>query len=340
MVAIDEPISGSTTADAPKPRAFASSELVPCSTCSRANPPTRASCLYCGAALEITELNAFSPAPDMEIEAPADGCIHVAIAPSQVEEATIEKLAGLLDRKLSDLQLLLAQPMGAPLLAVNSERQAQAAVEKLHEHGVATRVISDEQLAVQNTPVAVSALEIRDDAVVGMVGRSKPTVSFWDQIRLIVIGRLYFETKEIEQKRSRAQQVIDEREILTDEAVLDIYVRRDEVGWRIRANSFDFSCLGDKKQLTAFANFAALTALLRERATAAVLDDSYVRVRNALNTVWPAEPNARAKQRRRTAFGDFDSSVTSIDNELQFTRYSRLLSYLHEANSEGHAAQA
>ena len=95
-----------------------------------------------------------------------------------------------------------------------------------------------------------------------------------------------------------------------------------------------------QKKLTAFANFAALTALLRERATAAVLDDSYVRMRNALNTVWPAEPNARAKQRRRTAFGDFDSSVTSIDNELQFTRYSRLLRYLHEANSEGHAAQA
>ena len=339
MAAIDEPLSGSTITDARKLRAFASSELVPCSACSRANAPTRTSCLYCGALLETTDVNACSPAPDQEIETTADVCFHLAIAPAQFDEATMEKLASLLDRKVSDLQLLLTQPLGAPLFAVNSEKQARAAAEKLHELGVATRIISDEQLAVQNTPVAVSALEIRDDAVEGTVGRGKQAVSaFWDEISLIVIGRLYFETKEIEQKRNREKQVIDEREILTDEAVLDIYVRHDKVGWRIRANSFDFSCLGDKKQLTAFANFATLIALLRARATAAVMDDSYLRLRNALNAIWPAEPNTRAQARRRRAFGDFDSSVTSIDNELQFTRYSCLLSYLHKASSEGYAA--
>src|SRR6185369_17538558 len=63
LEATDEPNSGSTMPDAPKPRAFSASELVQCGACSRTNPPTRASCLYCGAALEVTELNAFAPEP-------------------------------------------------------------------------------------------------------------------------------------------------------------------------------------------------------------------------------------------------------------------------------------
>jgi hypothetical protein len=92
--------------------------------------------------------------------------------------------------------------------------------------------------------------------------------------------------------------------------------------------------------LTTFENFSQLTSLLRELAAAAEFDDSYVRLRRALDSVWPDEPAASANERRRTAFGKFDSSVTSIDNQLQFTRYSRLLHYLRASKSEDHAAQA
>jgi hypothetical protein len=226
------------------------------------------------------------------------------------------------------------------VFTVNSENQAQVAAQKLDEQGLRTGVISEKELALENPPAALSAFGIDGDSVVGTVGRSKQTfATSWDSIILIVIGRLYFETREIDQKRSRSKRVVDEREMLIDEAVLDIYARGDDHGWRIRASNFDFSCLGDDKQLTAFANFTALTTLLRKHATAAVFDDSYVRLRSALDSVWPTEPTAGAKERRRTAFGAFDSSVTSIDNELQFTRYSRLLRYLHASQVEDHAAQ-
>jgi hypothetical protein len=340
LEAFDEPVSGTTPTDGPHPRAFSASELVQCGSCTRANPPTRASCLYCGAALETTELHS-SLAGAQKPETTSDVSFHlVAIAPVRIEQTALSDLAGLVNAKPSDLQLLLTHPAGAPVSSVNSETQAQMAAEKLREHGIRTQTISDKQLALKTAPVSVSALEISDDRVVGTLGRSNQTVAAsWEEITLIVIGRLYFEVREIDQKRTRAQQVVDEREMLSDEAVLDIYTRGDDHGWRIRAGNFDFSCLGDQKKLTTFENFTTLTSRLREHASAAAFDELYVRLRGALNGVWPAESNAGAKERRRNAFGDFDASTTSIDNEGQFTRYSRLLRYLQASNSEDHAAQ-
>jgi hypothetical protein len=202
-------------------------------------------------------------------------------------------------------------------------------------------VISEEQLGLDNAPKPISALKIHPDRVVGSVGRgAHPVDESWAKITLIVIGRLYFATREIDQKQNRSQQVIDEREMSTDEAVVDVYFAGDAQGWRIRAASFDFSCLGERKQLTAFANFRALITLLRQHASAAAFDDSYVHLRAALNSVWPPEPTATAKGKGRSVFHTFDSSVTSIDNECQFTRYSRLLRHLYSAKMlEDHAAQ-
>jgi len=40
--------------DSTQARSFTASELIPCPSCSRANPPTRVNCLYCGAVLGIS----------------------------------------------------------------------------------------------------------------------------------------------------------------------------------------------------------------------------------------------------------------------------------------------
>src|SRR5215471_7761074 len=79
LEATDEPNGEAAMAEAPRPRAFSASELVQCSACSRANPPTRGSCLYCGATLEITELNAFASAPMTHAEATSNPCFHVLV---------------------------------------------------------------------------------------------------------------------------------------------------------------------------------------------------------------------------------------------------------------------
>jgi len=298
--------------------------------------------LYCGAALEVNDLNDFSPTANPNTEASADVAFHlVASAPTRLDDAAVNEIAALLELKPSHVQALLAHSAGAPLLVAPSEQAAQFAATKLEARGVTTAVISDEQLALDNAPKPISALKIHPDRVVGSVGRGAHSADeSWANIMLIVIGRLYFATKEIDQKQKGSKQVFDEREISTDDAVVDVYFASDAHGWRIRAGSFDFSCLGERKQLTAFANFRALTALLHQHASAAAFDESYVHLRAALNSIWPPEPTVTTKGRGRTAFRAFDSSVTSIDNECQFTRYSRLLRHLYSARVlEDHAAQ-
>ncbi|HEX5702642.1 MAG TPA: hypothetical protein VFX97_05445 [Pyrinomonadaceae bacterium] len=150
----------------------------------------------------------------------------------------------------------------------------------------------------------------------------------WNDVVLIVLGRLFFTTTEVEQKRDKSKQVLDERQLTSDEAVLDIYSRADETGWRIRAGSFDFSCLGAEKKPIAFENFRALTEVLRRNSPHAVGDDSYVRMRIALNKVWPLEARASASEKRRTLVREINATATISDNEFQFTRYSRLLRFL------------
>ncbi len=341
MEGIDETIREAVTTDTPKPRAFSASELVQCAACLRANPPTRASCLYCGSALEMNQLNAFVAPPVQTTDASSDVVFHlVAVAPMRLDQAALNEITELLDIKASDLQSLLTHSVGAPVFVATSEQQARIAAANLEERGISVEVISDEQLAIHDAPKPISALKIDNDKVLGVVGRSAEVVdSLWANIKLIVIGRLYFATREIDQKKNRSRHIIDEREMLTDEAVLDVYFAGRAEGWRISAASFDFSCLGERKQLTAFANFTALTGLLHEHASAATFDDSYTGLRAALNSVWPMEQVANTKERRRTGFRAFDSSVTSIDNELQFTRYSRLHRYLHASMSEDHAAK-
>jgi len=121
---------------------------------------------------------------------------------------------------------------------------------------------------------------------------------------------------------------LDRRELSEDQSVLDIYLRAADVPWRIIVNDFDFSCLGERKSLTAFDNARALIELLKER-TPTDVNESYARVRPLLNAVWPLENTESQGRSRRPRAGRRDfSTVTASDNESQFNNYSRLVWYV------------
>ena len=111
----------------------------------------------------------------------------------------------------------------------------------------------------------------------------------------------------------------------SDEAVLDIYTQVQDGGWRILANNFDFSCLGDAKTLLAGQNFALLRKSICERATLAEYNDSYSAIRRNLELVWPSEQQTSSTGWRRERAGKYSTGeVAMTSNESQFTRYSRL----------------
>lgn len=316
-----------------RPRSFAPAEMVTCESCLRANPPTRTGCLYCGEPL---------PAP-RPIEAP-----HVqAVVPSAastgfyvvlsvranqgIDESVLAQIAARSDLKLPDLQNAWRAGGTFPLLRASTRTQADELIDEFRALGIQTSLVKNEDLKASLANRKIRALEFSDDGLTGLVGTSAERFSEkWADLTLLVTGRLQMNNVEdVVRRKRRGQKPVDRRELTNDESVLDLYSRSATDGWRIGADSFDFSCLRERKGITAFENFRALIDHLRERAEHLEVNDSYLGVRSLLANLWPLGANTRTGGWRRSGAGKFDiSTVTTTDNENQFTNYSRLLQCL------------
>jgi len=148
----------------------------------------------------------------------------------------------------------------------------------------------------------------------------------WDDLILIVAGRRLVTRVEIETRRRRnSEKPIGSRELSSDEPLMDLYSRSGKIGIRIYSSSFDFSCLGPEKSVTAFENFAKLLKLLGAHAPKVEVDETYHSLRAVLGSIWPLDPQTTKGDSRRSGAGKVDiSTVTTIDNEIQFNSYSRL----------------
>lgn len=246
----------------------------------------------------------------------------------QADDSTLAQASLLLGLKPPELSraLALAQPL--PVTRIATEDGAAAIVQGLRGLGIESVIIPHGDLQSESPSTKIRRLVCSDDSLTAIpASGGVPQVSVsWDEVTLLVAGRLLQNRTEVEERNRRGRkQTVDSRQYSSDEAVLDIYAKSQAVSWRIFAGSFDFSCLGPAKSVTTFENFAALINFLRERATTARFDDSYLRVRPILETLWPPEQQMSKGELRRRGLSKFDSAtVTTADNEAQFTRYSRL----------------
>ena len=271
-----------------------------------------------------------SQAELMALQAPAkDEGYYLVPARSPIgdlAEPSLAETAALLQLKVPDLNRILGAGQPVPLSRLATPEEAALIDEGLRRSGIETVTIAHIDLHLEVAAKKIRALELSDDSLTAIPtnGGDKVTAR-WDEVALMVAGRLHLNRQETaERKRRGRKQTVDSRQLSSDESVLDLYVKSDEGGWRISSNNFDFSCLGSAKSFTTFENFAALIRLLCER-TKAQFDDSYTQARPALATVWPVEQQTRKGEWRRSGAGKFDvATVTTTDNEAQFTRYSRL----------------
>ncbi|HEX8148143.1 MAG TPA: hypothetical protein VF591_13265 [Pyrinomonadaceae bacterium] len=320
-------------------RPFAPEQMVACGECLRANAPTRAACLYCGAALPRTKQSAALWRPRLKKLEEWEQGFNVVTLPRAAGALTsdaAEEAASLLRLDVGGLKEIVLAGRAMPLARAPSADEAWIIVERLRELGLSTEVFPDEVLA--RRPARARAFEFEGEALVCRTGpESEPRRVPWSEVVLLVTGRVVSRRVEVsERKRGLAgrSETVGTRELASDEAVLDLYTSSvDEheaqgtggAGFRVMSGGFDYSCLGEGKGLVAAENFNALVAALRGRAPSAAHDEEYARLRPLLSDVWPSAERTESLGLRRERAGRFNTeAVTTVSNETQFTRYARL----------------
>src|SRR5215813_10663992 len=238
-------------------------------------------------------------------------------------------IANLLHLEADVVARIFAAKLALPLARTAAVEEIELLQRRLQDLGVETIVVADLDLGLDASPIRrarTMELGVEHLALSDLAGKEQGSIE-WAEVSLLLVARLLSKRVELkEKKRNRSEsEIVDARETNADEAVLDIYGRGDARGWRVAANSFDFSCLGERKSLIAGENFAALVAGIHERAGGATFDDGFNTLRSLLEPVWPAEQRIHATGWRRDWFGKISTGeVVTTTNEPQFTRYSRL----------------
>ncbi|HEU4598095.1 MAG TPA: hypothetical protein VFS10_23405 [Pyrinomonadaceae bacterium] len=317
------------------PRRFSAGELVACGECARANPPTRMNCIYCGAALPVTAESEALRRPTLRKLEEWENGFNLVLSPRREAKSpspeALAEAADLLRLEAAQLSACVEAGTALPVARAATLEEAQLIERRLRALGLSVEAVSDEELGASKMPKRIRALEITDDELVGWGGPEEDAGGVaWGEVELFVAGRIFTKRLEVEEVRKRLkgrQETIDAREMLFDEAVLDIFHASDEggAGWRIMAESFDYSCLGARKGLLARDNFNTLVETLRARALTAEFDEDYVRLRHLLAAVWPLAERTESLGLRRSRPGRLSTeAVTTASNEMQFTRYARL----------------
>ena len=309
--------------------------MIRCDDCLRANPPTRVTCLYCGAPLPVTESSARLRKPVLrQPEKHQQGYNNIIVPPDRsVADETINKAAALLKLSPENIRAFMSQSAPTPVARTASREEAELVTERLRDLGLACTTLSDEDLGLsfsENTVKRVKAMQFEEGFLtIQLAGGEKIEVA-WADVILIVPGRLMETRVEITERLTRnpEKELLDTSEYFRDETVIDFYTASHPFTWRVGANGFDFSCLENEKTLTANENIARLQRVFVARAVSAQWDDSYPRVRNLLEFAWSTQQENQSSGWRRSAPGKLSVGLsTTKTNESQFTRYSRLRYY-------------
>ena len=312
-----------------EPQGFAPDQMIRCDECLRANPPTRVECLYCGVSLPLTEAATRLRKPVLRPPEKHQSAYTSILLPNDTEHSpeSIAEAAGLLKLSAENLQHIIAEQTPLPVACTASRDEAELVLRRLGDLGLQTVTLSDDDLGVSLVK-RVKALGLDDDVLtIYQAGTAEPSHVGWNDVTLIVTGRLFVRTVEIQERKSRRaeNEIMHSSEFSSDEAVIDFYTSRDSQTWRVNAGGFDFSCLGPQKALIANENIARLQRVIASRSTSASVDDSYHRLRRTLDLVWGAQQETQSSGWRRERPGKLSVGTSAIrSNENQFTRYSRL----------------
>ena len=313
-----------------EPQGFSAEQMIRCEECLRANPPTRASCLYCVAPLPLTETSARLIKPVLRPpEKHQLGYNNILLPHEQVaSDEVVAGAAELLKLSAENVREILSQSVALPVTYPANRVEAELVTERLRELGLDCLTVSNDELGKDVRRVRSMTF---DDVSLAIHQAGATSHISWADVVLILTGRLFETRLEIKERMTRKSEneILDTSEFSRDEYVIDFYTATHSSTWRVGASGFDFSCLGRDKALVVNENMGKLQKLMIQKATNSKFDDSYARVRNLLELVWTTEPETQSSGWRRERPGKLSVGVSTIrSNETQFTRYSRLNYYL------------
>jgi len=303
-------------------------EMIACSRCGRLSPPDRATCLYCGKELPVTEISKnVAPKHLRRPESWENGFNIIFI--SVTEDAADVNVQTAADALSVDAQIIkktvdLGGPL--PLFRAGSEADAMRLSTFLRSNGLACAIIADEMLAADTPPRRVRRVDFSDDAIrLALFNTGEIVEANREEVGLFVTGAIIETKTETSEKRKRGKsEVLDQAEVSSDETVLDIYLRDDAMGYRITAAGFDFSGLGAKKTLLAVNNMKTLADELFRLAPEAK-QANYFECDAVLNKVWELDERTATDGLQRVGLGKTAIKRTGRASNLrQFTKFSRM----------------
>jgi hypothetical protein len=313
-------------------RSFTPDQMVRCESCLRANAPTRANCLYCGAALPVQSAAVVLQKPALRpLEKWEHGYNNILMPPAaNLTESSLAEMADFLRLEKEELQRIIASEIPLPVARSSSKEDAELIQRRLRTAQLANLMVAEASLGL-DPPIKLRALEFHNQGLRAYQSpQAQPQEMSWEDFVLIVSGRITRKRVELqEERRGKENRVLEADQFFADENVVDLFAKQGTTPYRIASGSFDFSCLAEKKRLVALENMSTLIEVFRERVPRIVYDQTYNAVRKTLEPVWRSEQQNESTGWRRGRPGKVSlGSATETSNESQFSRYSRLRFYL------------
>ena len=308
---------------------YDSDEMILCQNCNRSNPPNRLDCLYCGQKLVISDAQRQNLRPVLRKTDPWKNALNLVFTSKSepLDDSDINDVAKMTRLEPESITEILKV---GNLPIARSEQVSEVGIvdERLREIGLETKVIEDKAFQAGKPPRRLSAIEFVENGIsLSLFGKGEKKTVGADELCLIVSGAIFERRVEATEKHSKKDdnKIVDAAETSMDEMLVDIYSSEDGIGFRVSANGFDFSCLGEEKTMLANENIKRLVTKLRRAAPDARFVDDYVEIRGLLGLVWDVDEITDSKGLKRKSFGGYNREVvTTTSNTSQFTKYSRL----------------
>ncbi|MFT3746372.1 MAG: zinc ribbon domain-containing protein [Pyrinomonadaceae bacterium] len=313
--------------------AFERNAMLSCSKCSRANPPNRFKCFYCGSELDLPDERVAAITSTFRRLEPWERGVNVILSKTSVD-ADLKMAASILSLETDEVGLILECGKGFPLARVEDASAAGNMIARLRSVGIECFSVDDSEVKFDSKPIRIGSVDFGSGEV-GFKDFNTGKIDFFRsyEIALVVEGWVSkTRTDSVEKRRLRGgSKPVDQASMTTDDRILDIYPSGDHAGFRIMPAGFDFSCLGQQRALLARENWGRILDLFKTKLPSAEFVLNYPEIRSALDPVWPVESRNETKGMINTGFGKREfGSIATTTNLKQFDRYSRLQKYLYE----------